>query len=131
VCNAEAHGRSEATYPDSDGWNFLESKLQGLEKRMRDKLIAAGVKNLREFGYPQCTKDNKGKAGADGWISLRERYPEHGQECVVATEDGAIQVATFFDTCGFVSDNPTGKLVEYWTPKSNARVRRLSPVRAG
>lgn len=32
---------------------------------MRDKLIAAGVKNLREFGYPQCTKDNKGKAGAD------------------------------------------------------------------
>jgi hypothetical protein len=25
---------------------------------MRDKLIAAGVKNLREFGYPQCTKDN-------------------------------------------------------------------------
>lgn len=69
--------------------------------------------------------ENKASAGErsahpDGWISLRERYPEHGQECVVATEDGAIQVATFFDTCGFVSDNPTGKLVEYWTPKSNA-----------
>jgi len=25
---------------------------------MRDKLIAAGVKNLHEFGYPACTKDN-------------------------------------------------------------------------
>ena len=25
---------------------------------MRDKLIAAGVKNLQEFGYPHCTKDN-------------------------------------------------------------------------
>lgn len=25
---------------------------------MRDKLIAAGVKNLVEFGYPFCTKDN-------------------------------------------------------------------------
>jgi hypothetical protein len=25
---------------------------------MRDKLIAAGVKNLREFGYPSCTAEN-------------------------------------------------------------------------
>ena len=25
---------------------------------MKDKLIATGVKNLREFGYPHCTKDN-------------------------------------------------------------------------
>ena len=50
---------------------------------IRDKLIAAGVKNLREFGYPSCDdkniltdmvfsrffvsmlKDNKGQAGAE------------------------------------------------------------------
>jgi hypothetical protein len=50
---------------------------------IRDKLIAAGVKNLREFGYPSCDdkniltdmvysrffvsmlKDNKGRAGAE------------------------------------------------------------------
>ena len=25
---------------------------------MKEKLIAAGVKNLREFGYPHCTADN-------------------------------------------------------------------------
>lgn len=25
---------------------------------MRDKLIANGVRNLQEFGYPSCTKDN-------------------------------------------------------------------------
>jgi hypothetical protein len=25
---------------------------------MEDKLIAAGVKNLRDFGYPGCNKDN-------------------------------------------------------------------------
>ena len=25
---------------------------------MKEKLIAAGVKNLQEFGYPNCTKDN-------------------------------------------------------------------------
>ena len=25
---------------------------------IKSKLIAAGVKNLREFGYPDCTKDN-------------------------------------------------------------------------
>jgi len=25
---------------------------------MKEKLIAAGVKNLHEFGYPQCTADN-------------------------------------------------------------------------
>jgi hypothetical protein len=25
---------------------------------MKDKLIEAGVRNLREFGYPHCTKDN-------------------------------------------------------------------------
>jgi hypothetical protein len=25
---------------------------------MKDKLITAGVKNLKEFGYPYCTKDN-------------------------------------------------------------------------
>ena len=25
---------------------------------MRDKLIAAGVKNLREFGYPECDASN-------------------------------------------------------------------------
>jgi hypothetical protein len=49
---------------------------------MEEKLIAAGVKNLRAYGYPQCDKaniltdqiyraffvsmlkDNKGKAGA-------------------------------------------------------------------
>jgi hypothetical protein len=49
---------------------------------MEDKLIAAGVKNLHEYGYPECNKaniltdkiyraffasmlkDNKGKAGA-------------------------------------------------------------------
>ena len=50
---------------------------------IRDKLIAAGVKNLREFGYPSCDekniltdmifsrffetmlKDTKGQAGRD------------------------------------------------------------------
>jgi len=50
---------------------------------IRDKLIAAGVMNLREFGYPSCDekniltdmvfsrffvsmlKDNKGRAGAE------------------------------------------------------------------
>ena len=50
---------------------------------MKEKLIEAGVKNLRAFGYPHCNKDNiltdaiyraffaemlkdnKGKAGAD------------------------------------------------------------------
>ena len=50
---------------------------------MEEKLIAAGVKNLHTFGYPQCDKtniltdqiyraffasmlkDNKGKAGAE------------------------------------------------------------------
>jgi hypothetical protein len=49
---------------------------------VEDKLIAAGVQNLREYGYPECNKaniltdmiyraffvsmlkDNKGKAGA-------------------------------------------------------------------
>jgi len=25
---------------------------------MKEKLIAAGVKNLREFGYPSCNKEN-------------------------------------------------------------------------
>ena len=25
---------------------------------MKDKLIAAGVKNLREFGYPKCNAEN-------------------------------------------------------------------------
>lgn len=25
---------------------------------MKDKLIAAGVANLREYGYPDCDKDN-------------------------------------------------------------------------
>jgi len=25
---------------------------------MKDKLIAAGVKNLQEFGYPACDKEN-------------------------------------------------------------------------
>ena len=25
---------------------------------MKDKLIAAGVKNLRAYGYPECNKDN-------------------------------------------------------------------------
>ena len=25
---------------------------------MKDKLIAAGVKNLHEFGYPGCTTEN-------------------------------------------------------------------------
>ena len=25
---------------------------------MKEKLIAAGVKNLHEFGYPHCTADN-------------------------------------------------------------------------
>ena len=25
---------------------------------MKDKLIAAGVKNLHEFGYPGCTAEN-------------------------------------------------------------------------
>jgi hypothetical protein len=25
---------------------------------VRDRLISAGVKNLKEFGYPGCTKDN-------------------------------------------------------------------------
>lgn len=25
---------------------------------MKDKLISAGVKNLREYGYPECNKDN-------------------------------------------------------------------------
>jgi hypothetical protein len=25
---------------------------------MKDKLITAGVRNLKEFGYPYCTKDN-------------------------------------------------------------------------
>lgn len=25
---------------------------------MKDKLITAGVKNLREFGYPHCDKNN-------------------------------------------------------------------------
>ena len=25
---------------------------------MKDKLIAAGVKNLREYGYPACNKEN-------------------------------------------------------------------------
>ena len=25
---------------------------------MRDKLISAGVKNLKTFGYPDCNKDN-------------------------------------------------------------------------
>lgn len=25
---------------------------------MEEKLIAAGVKNLREYGYPDCNKDN-------------------------------------------------------------------------
>ena len=50
---------------------------------MKDKLIAAGVKNMREFGYRECSadniltdavyraffasmlKDNKGKAGKE------------------------------------------------------------------
>ena len=50
---------------------------------MKDKLIAAGVRNLREYGYPKCDqeniltdpiyraffssmlRDNKGKAGAE------------------------------------------------------------------
>lgn len=27
-------------------------------KIIKEKLIAAGVKNLKEFGYPHCTKDN-------------------------------------------------------------------------
>jgi hypothetical protein len=25
---------------------------------LQDRLIAAGVANLREFGYPHCTKEN-------------------------------------------------------------------------
>jgi len=25
---------------------------------MREKLITAGVKNLRKYGYPQCNKNN-------------------------------------------------------------------------
>jgi len=25
---------------------------------MRNKLIAAGVNNLKEFGYPECNKEN-------------------------------------------------------------------------
>jgi len=25
---------------------------------MKDKLIAAGVKNLHAYGYPECNKDN-------------------------------------------------------------------------
>ena len=25
---------------------------------MKDKLIAAGVQNLRNYGYPRCNKDN-------------------------------------------------------------------------
>ncbi len=28
------------------------------ESRIRDGLLAAGVKNLKEFGYPSCNKKN-------------------------------------------------------------------------
>ena len=27
-------------------------------ENMKDQLIAAGVKNLKTFGYPECNKDN-------------------------------------------------------------------------
>ena len=41
---------------------ILPEWMQGVEgevmNEIRDKLIAAGVKNLQEFGYPSCNKDN-------------------------------------------------------------------------
>jgi hypothetical protein len=43
-------------------WADVLSKLPEKEAEMRrlyrDKLIAAGIKNLREFGYPSCDEKN-------------------------------------------------------------------------
>lgn len=34
------------------------SKYASKADMIRDKLLAAGVRNLKEFGYPEVTKDN-------------------------------------------------------------------------
>lgn len=37
---------------------------------MKDKLIAAGVKNLRAYGYPECDKDNILTEARSGLMAL-------------------------------------------------------------
>lgn len=33
-------------------------KMKDIKTVIRDSLLVAGVANLKEFGYPSCTKDN-------------------------------------------------------------------------
>ena len=48
---------------------------------IREKLIAAGVKNLHEFGYPQCNADNilTDEIFASFFKSMLDDNKGHGQ----------------------------------------------------
>jgi len=56
---------------------------------IRDKLIAAGVKNLQEFGYPSCNKDNilTDYVFSRFFLSMLEENKGHGKDIDAAIDE--------------------------------------------
>jgi len=56
---------------------------------MKDKLIAAGVKNLKEFGYPSCNKDNilTDMIYSQFFLSMLKDNKGHGKELDKAIDE--------------------------------------------
>lgn len=56
---------------------------------MKDQLIAAGVKNLHEFGYPSCNKDNilTDQVFSDFFVSMLEQNKGNGKNIDEAIDE--------------------------------------------
>lgn len=56
---------------------------------MKDKLIANGVKNLRDFGYPECNKENilTDQIYKAFFVSMLKGNKGHGKEIDKAIDE--------------------------------------------